>query len=316
MVAQNISCSISGTVQDSVGAVIPNASITVADEQTGFTRSVKTNDSGYFSFPDLIAARYDLTVVAAGFKKYEQKSIALNSGDQRSLGSLTLTIGEVTESVTITAEAAPVQLGSSEKAGVLTGDEIDNMALRGRDFFDAIGLIAGIVDQSDSRESPSPSSIQNIFILGGRSQAKNMTVDGVTNLDTGSNHTTHSMPSMDSGGEVKVLMSNYAAEHGRSSGGSISIITKGGGKQFHASAGWYYRHESFSANDYFNNQRNQPRPRYRYNIASYTVAGPVYIPGKFNRERNKIFFFWSQEFQRQLITRTVRAAETIPRAST
>jgi hypothetical protein len=317
VVAQNISCSISGTVQDSGGAVIPNASITVADEQTGFTRNVKTNDSGYFSFPDLTAAKYNLTVVAAGFKRYEQKAIALNSGDQRSLGSLTLTLGEVTESVTITAEAAPVQLGSSEKAGVLTGEEIDSMALRGRDFFDAIGLVAGVVDMSDSRESPSPSSIQNIFILGSRSQAKNMTVDGVTNMDTGSNHTTHYMPSMDSVGEVKVLMSNYAAEYGRNSGGSISIVTRGGGKQFHASAGWYYRHESFSANDYFNNQRNQPRPRYRYNIASYTVNGPIYVPGKLNRDRSRLFFFWSQEFQRQLITsaaRTVRVPTALERS--
>jgi hypothetical protein len=316
-VAQNISCSITGTVQDSGGAVIPNAAITVTDESTGFVRSVKTNDSGYFSFPDLTAAKYTLSATAAGFKRYEQKNIALNSGDQRSLGAIALTIGDVAESVTVTAEAAPVQLGSSEKAGVLTGEEIDSMALRGRDFFDAIGLVAGVVDMSESRESPSPSSIQNIFILGSRSQAKNMTVDGVTNLDTGSNHTTHYMPSMDSVGEVKVLMSNYAAEYGRNSGGSISIVTRGGGKQFHAGAGWYYRHESFSANDYFNNQRGQPRPRYRYNIASYTLSGPVYVPGKFNSDRSKIFFFWSQEFQRQLITsaaRTVRVPTAAERA--
>jgi hypothetical protein len=316
LTAQNISSSISGMLQDSTGGVVPNASIIVTDEQTGFVRTVKSNDAGYFSFPDLTAATYTVVITAPGFKRYEQKRIALNSGDQRSLGALTLAVGDVKDGITVTAEVAPVELGSSEKAGVLTGNDIENMALRGRDFFDAVGLIAGVIDMSDSREAPSPSSIQNIFIVGSRSQAKNMTVDGVTNLDTGSNHTVHYMPSMDSLGEVKVLMSNYAAEYGRNSGGTISIVTRGGGKQFHASAGWYYRHESFSANDYFNNQRNQPRPRYRYNIASYSVGGPIYIPGKFNTDRSKLFFFWSQEFQRQLVTsaaRTVRVPTEMER---
>jgi hypothetical protein len=314
---QNVSCSLSGVVQDSVKAVIPGAVVTVTGVQTGFVRNTKTNDSGFFAFPDLTAGDYNLSVTAPGFKKYEQQGIKLSSSEQRSLGTIVLTVGDVAESVTVTAEAAPVQLGSSEKAGVLTGEEIESMALRGRDFFDAIGLLAGVVDLSESREAPSPSSIQNIFILGSRSQAKNMTVDGVTNLDTGSNHTVHYMPSMDSVGEVKVLMSNYAPEYGRNSGGTISIVTRGGGQQFHASAGWYYRHESFSANDFFNNQRNQPRPRYRYNIASYTISGPIYLPGKFNADRTKLFFFWSQEFQRQLITaaaRTVRVPTEMERA--
>lgn len=314
---QNVSCSLSGIVQDSARAVIPGAVVTVTGAQTGFVRNTKTNDSGFFAFPDLTAGEYTLSVTAPGFKKYEQTGINLSSSEQRSLGAIVLAVGDVAESVTVTAEAAPVQLGSSEKAGLITGEEMESMALRGRDFFDAVGLLAGVVDLSDSREAPSPSSIQNIFILGSRSQAKNMTVDGVTNLDTGSNHTVHYMPSMDSIGEVKVLMSNYAPEYGRNSGGTISIVTRGGGKQFRASAGWYYRHESFSANDYFNNQRNQPRPRYRYNIASYTVSGPIYIPKRFNTDRTKLFFFWSQEYQRQLITaaaRTVRVPTERERA--
>ena len=314
---QNVSCSLSGTVQDSVQAVLPGAAVTVTDQQTGFVRSTKTNEAGFFSFPDLTAATYTLSVTAAGFKRYEQKSIALNSGDQRSLGAIVLALGDVAESVTITAETAPVQLGSSEKADVLTGDDIEGMALRGRDFMDAVGLLAGVVDTADSREAPAPGSIGNVYILGGRSSSKNMTIDGVTNLDTGSNGTVHTMPSMDSIGEVKVLLSNYAAEYGRNAGGSITVITRGGAKQIHGSAGWYYRHESFSANDYFNNRNGIGRPRYRYNIGSYTVSGPVYIPGVFNADRSRLFFFFSQEFQRQLVTygsRTVRVPTEAERA--
>ena len=315
--AQNVSGSLSGTVRDSASAVVPGALVTATDERTGFVRSSKSNESGFFSFPDLTAGTFSLTVATPGFKKYEQTGIALSSGEQRSLGEIVLAVGDVTESVTVTAESAPVQLGSSEKAGVLVAEDIQGMALRGRDFFDAVGLMAGVVDMSDSREAPNPSSIQNIFILGSRSQSKNMTVDGVSNLDTGSNHTTHYTPSMDSLGEVKVLISNYAAEYGRNSGGTISIITRGGGKQFHGSAGWYYRHESFSANNFFNNRNGQARPLYRYNIGSYTFSGPIYIPGVFNRDKSRLFFFWNQEFQRQTVSygsRQVRVPTELERA--
>lgn len=314
--AQNVSGSLSGTVQDALGAVIPGADITVKSTQ-GFVRTSKTNPAGFFSFPDLTPSTYSLTVSAKGFKKYEQTEIAITSSEQRSAGAIVLQVGEMSDSITVTAEAAPVQLGSSEKAGVITADDIDHMALRGRDFMDAVSLMAGVVDTNTSREAPSPTSIGGIYILGGRANAKNMTIDGVTNLDTGSNGSVHSMPSMDSVGEIKVLMSNYAAEYGRNSGGSVTVITRGGGKQFHGSAGWYYRHESFSANNFFNNRNKLSRPPYRYNIGSYNIGGPVYIPGKFNRDRSKLFFFFSQEFQRQRVDygmKTVRVPTELERA--
>lgn len=313
--AQNVSGSISGTVNDGLRAAIAGADIKLTNAQ-GFVRTTKSNTSGFFSFPDLTAATFTLSINAPGFKTYLQRDIEVGSGAQRSLGVITLQVGEVTESVTVTAEAATVQLGSSEKAGVLTTEDMETMALRGRDFMDAVGLLAGVVDTADSRDAPAPDSIGSIYILGGRANSKNMTVDGVTTLDTGSNGGVHSMPSMDSVGEIRVLMSNYAAEHGRNSGGTITVITKGGGKQFHGTAGWYYRHESFSANNFFNNRNNVGRPPYRYNIFSYTLAGPVYIPGKFNNDRNKLFFFWSHEFQRQKITspaRTVRVPTALER---
>ena len=154
-------------------------------------------------------------------------------------------------------------------------------------------------------------------MLGGRSNQKNMTVDGITNLDTGSNNSVHSMPSMDSVGELKVLMSNYGAEYGRNSGGTITVITKGGGKQFRGSAAWYHRHENMTANNWLNNRNGVSRPPYRYNIFSGSIGGPVYIPGKFNRDRSKMFFFFSEEIQRQLVdygTKTVRVPTAAERA--
>ncbi len=313
--AQNISGSLSGTVQDTLGAVLAGAEVTLTNSQ-GFVRTVRSNDTGFFSFPDLTPSTFTLLVTAPGFKRYEQKEIVVTSSEQRSLGVITMQVGELTESVTVSAEVAAVQLGSSEKGDTLTGRDLEQLALRGRDFMDAVGLLTGIVDTTDSREAPSPTSIGGLYIMGGRNNSKNMTIDGVTNLDTGSNGSVHSMPSMDSVGEIKVLLSNYAAEYGRNSGGTITVITKGGERRFHGSAGFYYRHESFSANGFFANRAGLPRNPYRYKIGSYTIGGPVYIPGKFNRDRSKLFFFFSQEFQQQRVdqgTKIVRVPNALER---
>ncbi len=308
--AQNISGTLSGSIQDSTGAAIPNIEVTLSSDRTGFLRATRTNESGLFTFPDLTPTAYSLKINTPGFTKYEQTNIEITSGVQRSLGAIELKIGQTSESVTVEAEAVAVALGSSEKAGTLSAADIEAMALKGRDVMDAVALLPGIVDTSDSRESPSPTSIGNLYIAGGRSNSKNMTIDGVTNLDTGSNGSVHSMPSMDSVSEVKVLQSNYAAEYGRNSGGSITIITKGGGRKLHGTAGWYHRHENYSANDFFNNRNGLSRQPYRYNIASYTISGPVVIPHLLDKRRSKVYFFWSQEFQEQKVgygsARTVR----------
>jgi hypothetical protein len=298
--AQNVSSSLSGTVQDPAGAIIPSAAVTLTSDRTGFLQTTKTNAEGFFAFPYLVPGTYTLAVSREGFKTYTQSDIAVTSAEHRSLGTVGLQLGGVSESISVTAEPNPVNLASGERSSVLTGEEINGMALRGRDIADAIGLLPGVVDTVDGRETSGPSSFNNLFFNGGRSQSKNLVIDGMTSMDTGSNNDVHTTPSMDAVGEVKILMSNYSAEFGRSAGGAINIITRGGGKQFHGTAGWYNRNEKYNANNFFYNRNGLPRPRYRYNIGSYTVGGPVYIPGWFNRDRSKMFFFFSQEFQRQI----------------
>ena len=103
--AQNISCSLAGTVQDSAGAVIPNAKVTLTGQENGFVRTVTTNHDGFFSFPDLTAATFNVAVEAPGFKVYKQTGILINADEQRSLGTVKLEIGQVSESVTISADA-------------------------------------------------------------------------------------------------------------------------------------------------------------------------------------------------------------------
>ena len=308
VLAQNTSCSLTGTVQDAQGAVVPNVKVTLTGEQNRFVMTVNTTNEGFFAFPDLTPATFTLSVEAPGFKTYTQTGILINAAEHRSLGQIKLEVGQVSEMVTVTADAVTVNTSNGERAGLLSGEQLDEIALRGRDIFDAISLMAGVIDTSDGRDAPAPTSIANIYILGGRNDAKNMTVDGISNLDTGSNGTVHSMPSMDSVAEVKVLMSAYLAENGRNPS-SINVITRGGTTQYHGQIGWYFRNEDLNANNFFSNQAGRPRQEYRYNIASYYLGGPVPIIGK----KHNLFFFWSQEYQNQVVSYSVNE-KTVPTA--
>src|SRR5689334_2051423 len=308
LAAQNTSSTLSGTVHDPAGAVVPSAKVVLTGEGNGFVMSVNTTNEGYFSFPDLTPASFTISIEAPGFKTYKQTAILIAATEHRSLGQVKLQVGQVSDSVTVTAEAATVNTSNGERSGQLSGEQLDQIALRGRDIFDAISLMPGIIDTSDGRDSPSPTSIGNIYILGGRNDSKNMTVDGISNLDTGSNGTVHSMPSMDSVAEVKVLMSAYLAENGRNPS-SINVITRGGQRQYHGQASWYFRNEDLNANNWFSNQAGRPRQEYRYNIGSYYFGGPVPKIGK----KHNLFLFWSQEYQKQVVAYSVNT-KTVPTA--
>ncbi len=309
--AQNTSCSLTGTIHDSAGAVIPNAKVTLTSQGNGFVRTLVTNREGFFSYPDLTAATFTIAIEAPGFKVYRQTEILIHADEQRSMGQIKLEIGQASESVTVTADAVTVNTANGERAGTLSGEQLDTIALRGRDIFDAISLMPGVVDTGDGRDAPGNSSIANIYILGGRNDSKNMTVDGVTNLDTGCNCSTHTTTTMDSVAEVKVLMSAYSAENGRNPS-SINIITKGGSTQYHGQASFYFRNEALNANNYFSNQAGRPRQRYRYNIGNYNFGGPLVLP-KINRGKKNLFFFFNQEYQ-NLVTMFAVKQITMPTA--
>lgn len=166
--AQNISCALSGTVLDPANAAMAGIQITLTSEDKGFVRTVTTNSNGFFSFPDLTPATFTLAINASGFKTYRQTGIAIGSSEQRSLGEICLQLGELADSVTVNAEAVAVNITTGEKAGSLDAKELDSLALRGRDIFDAVSLMPGVVDTSDGRDAPSPTSIGNIYISGAR----------------------------------------------------------------------------------------------------------------------------------------------------
>lgn len=275
---------------------MPGATCQLTNQATGAVSSQKSADDGSFTFPNIFAATYKLTVQATGFKTVEINDIFLTSSEIRSLGRVSLQLGEVRDAVSVKAEAADVQLASAERSGVLTGGQLNDIALKGRDFFALLATIPGVVDTNASRETTTNASNGGTFINGARDNQKNFSVDGVTNMDVGSNQSLAFMPNMDSIAEVKILTSNYQAEYGRNSGGMVTVITKSGTKDFHGTGYNYYRHESLNANSFFNNRTGTAKAPYRYRISGFSIGGPAYIPNVVNRSKEKFFFFFSQEY--------------------
>jgi len=294
--SQIVSSSVNGALLDPSGARIPGASCALTKQETGAVLRTSSGVNGLFTFPSVLPGVYTLSVQAAGFRALQMKDVVVTAGELRTLGNLTLQVGEVRDSVSVTAEAAPLQLATAEKGGLVTGRQLNDISLKGRDFFAFLQMIPGVVDTTASREVSSAGSGSGISINGNRGTQKNFNIDGMTSMDTGSNGSVAFVPNMDAIGEVKVLASNYQAEYGRQSGGQVSVITKSGSREFHGSAYNYYRHESLNANNFFNNRTGTAKAPYRYRISGYSLGGPIYIPGKFNTGKDKFFFFWSQEY--------------------
>jgi hypothetical protein len=297
--SQNISGVITGTVKDSAGAVIPNAQVSLTNQQTRAVQTLTSNEAGIFVFPSVLPGTYTVDVSVAGFRSYQVRDVAVTMNERRTLGEIVMQVGQVQERVEVTAEVTPVQTASSERSGLVTQTQLMNTAIRGRDFVSLIATLPGIYDENmQSRDVAKGPGAGGLHINGGRSTSINFALDGVQNTDTGSNSGSHVQPNMDAVAELTVLTSNYQAEYGRSSAGTINVTTKSGTQDFHGSGYWYYRHEGLYANSFFRNRTGTVRPIERIQNFGYTVGGPIYGKG-FNKNKDKLFFFFSQEFVRR-----------------
>ncbi|MEK7404427.1 MAG: carboxypeptidase regulatory-like domain-containing protein [Acidobacteriota bacterium] len=295
-VGQTVSSSVSGELTDPTGAAIPGASCRLTNQGTGAALTASSGTDGHFVFPTVPPGSYGLSIEAPGFKALQMKDLVVTSREIRTLGKLALQLGEVKDSVSVVAEAGAIQLASAERAGLVTGDQLNDIALKGRDFFALLQTIPGVVDTKGARDTTTNASNTNIYINGSRDNQKNFSVDGMVDHDTHSNGSMPFMPNMDAIAEVRILTSNYQAEYGRNSGGAISVVTKSGTRNFHGSGYNFYRHENLNANSFFNNRTGTAKSPYRYRISGYSIGGPAYIPGKFSGNKDKFFFFWSQEY--------------------
>jgi hypothetical protein len=291
--AQTITGSLTGSVRDPTDLAVAGARVSLTHIATGAERNARTDERGNFVFSSLAPGEYRLVVAAEGFKQVEQRSIVLSASETLPLGNIVLEVGAVSEKVTVSAQAAVVQTASAERAGVIASQQVENLAILGRNVMSLLQLLPGVVDLD---EPDSPSRDSNLYVQGNRRNTNSLTLDGMTMNALGNNYTATVSVSMDAIAEVKVLLSNYQAEYGRMSGANVQLVTKGGTRDFHGRASYFKRHEQFNANNFFNNRLGVPKPRYRFNTWNYSLGGPAYIPGKFNRHREKLFFFWSQEF--------------------
>lgn len=325
MAQEETAATLVGQVTDATGAAVLNATVVVADPTIGFERRVQTNDSGNYIVTPLPPGKYTLTVEQSGFKRYVQ-TVSLNARDRRQ-ADIVLETGDINETVTVTDDASLIQ-DSPTGQGLISGNQVVELPLNNRDYLRLSELIPGISSSLDDETSIGLTSRADISINGLRRNSVNYLVDGVTNTDPGSNITLLSTPTVDSIKEFKVLTSNYTAEFGRSAGGVVTVVTRGGSNQFHGSLYEFFRNDYFNANTFFNNAAGRradgsqvsPVPKLRYNNFGGTFSGPVYLPrfgegGKPHYSfKNKTFFFFSQE-TRRIIRGLTDATVTVPNAA-
>ncbi|MBC8164326.1 MAG: TonB-dependent receptor [Bryobacteraceae bacterium] len=303
---QTITGSVTGSVTDTSGGAIPNASVTLKSETTAESRSINTNETGDYVFNAVIPGSYVLRIEKEGFNTIERPGLVLTATQRLAVGSLQMPIGALSERVTIEAVGAMVQTASSGNSAALSGKQLNLLVTRGRDVISLLRVLPGVAGGSDENALGGTFGTNTPNIGGQRNGMNTMSADGQSGNDADGVGGFNGMTSLDAISEVQVLLNTYQAEYGRNAGASINLVTKGGTRDFHGSAYWYARNEFLNANDFFNNRNSQKRPLYRYNTFGGTIGGPVYIPGKFNPNRDKLFFFYSREDWRISEPRNVR----------
>jgi hypothetical protein len=314
--AQETTGAISGTVKDPSGAVVPNAKVNLRDtDKNADVRAATTGATGDFSFPELPVGRYAFTVEAAGFRKFVQADIVLNVNDKLTFFPA-LEVGAATQEVRV--EAAPFQVNMEDAvaSGVVTGTQVRELSMNNRVWEQLITLVPGVSDSNSTDQyyvgatnpfGGSGTNTTGFQINGGRREENNFLVDGMDNMDRGSNLTLLSFPSVDSISEFRIVRGVYDPDLGRSGSAQVNIVTRSGTSDIHGGLYEFARNNVLNANQWYNNATGVARPILRYNDFGGTVGGPVYIPHLYE-QRNKTFFFVSEEARRTLLYSTATAS--------
>jgi len=311
--------SIVGTVTDPTGSVVPNVQITITNIETGLTRTIKTNETGQYVAPDLPIGHYTIKAEGSGFKAAEQKNVILNVGDRTRL-DFQLQLGGAQETITVEADPVRVQTDSGEQSNVITGQQISQIAVSGRSIYQlaaltpgassqigAGGMSAGVVNTSAGGDS-------NVEFNGMRQNHNIYLLDGGEDDDRGGAGGMSIAPSSDAIAEFRALTSNYSADYGLSSAGTMAMVLKSGSNTLHASAWEFNRNDALDARNFFN-PAPQPVAELRLNTFGFNVGGPVTLGRLYNRERKKTFFFYNMEWRR-LIQGIVNNGQPVPLPST
>jgi hypothetical protein len=300
--AQELSATLAGSVTDSSGAVIPNASLVVTQNGVNAAgRTVESDGAGFYIVTHLPAGTYGVKVTAAGFESYIAKNVVLNVAEKHTL-NIQLKAGSVTTTVTVEDNPVSVDTQSSAQAGTISGVQVRELELSSRNFEQLVTLQPGVVSGLGDEASAGGTALN---INGARATANNWTVDGADINDSGSNGTVINVPSIDAIQEFTLQRGSYDAGYGRSGGGQILVATKSGTSSFHGTAYEFVRNTALDANEWFNKRtqiaNGEPNKNSvnHHNVYGFTIGGPVFIPKIYNTGKTKTFFFWSEEWHKQ-----------------
>lgn len=293
LIAQTFRGTLLGTVSDATGAVIPGASVSVKNMDTGIERTTESNSDGAFNVPELPIGRYSISVTLTGFNPYQADGLEVTVGSRVNL-NITLQTGGEKEEVVVSANALQVETTSNTLGATLTTQDVKNLPVNGRDYTKLIYLSPGVTGSPD-QISDSPGSFGAFSVNRARGRSNNFLLDGTGMNDGYRNDPAVNEPGVfgapatilpiDAVSELRVL-SNYEPEYGRSAGGIINIVTKSGTNDFHGTAAEYFRNNALDARNYFN-PRGQTQAPFHNNQFGGSIGGPII--------RNRTFFFFDMK---------------------
>ena len=289
---------IAGTVLDNSGAVVVGATVKLAGP-SGPAGETKSNEKGEFFFRELPPGKYTTTISAQGFKDFVQADINVEEGGTIPIAAALEPLG-VTTSVNVEAQSATqVETESSQIAGTITNQEVTTLGLNGRNFTQLIALAPGVSNQTGQDEAyVGVKGSVKYSVNGGRVEYNTFDVDGGDVLNPSINKSSSSLivfPSIDAIQDLQVLTSNYGAMYGRSASGTILATTKSGTNKFHGDLYFFARNDIFNSRNFFDITKSAPT--YQKYSPGGTIGGPLYIPGHYNTNKDKTFFFFSEEYR-------------------
>ena len=297
--AQFDSATVSGVIQDGTGAVLPGADVTLTSVGTGLERHTVTNEAGLYTFPNVPVGTYTVKASLQGFNTITKTGVTLSAGVNIRV-DVQLSLGNLSETVQVKAEAALVD--TSVIGRTVSTAQIEATPLSGRRASQVAQLVPGVVGGTMSGSVPvgvSTFATGVTSINGGRSDEFITTVDGAPSIRVrAAGGFMMGAQNFDTVEEVQVLTTNYQAEFGRSSAGQLRLVTKSGSQNFRGNVFWSAQNDAFDSNIWSHEQAGLPKSPHNYNAWGFTLGGPLYIPGAFNTSKQKLFFFWGEEWQR------------------
>lgn len=302
-----------GTVTDQSGGVVSGVTITITSAETGAVRTITTNESGQYVVPDLAIGHYSIKAVANGFKVSERKDVVATVGDRLRI-DIQMNIGAASETVTVEANAIAVQADSGEQSNLITDKQVSQLAVNGRSIYQLAILTPGASSQINGFVNTPVGGDSNVEFNGLRQNHNIYLLDGGENDDRGGAGGMSIAPSTDAIAEFRALTSNYSADYGLSSAGTVTMILKSGTSTLHASAWEFNRNDDFDARGFFN-PGPKPVAKLRLNVFGFNVGGPVTFGKLYNPEKKKTFFFYNMEWRR-LIQGAITNGQIVPDPAT